>query len=363
MDTVMVMVPTAIVSKEDFVESGRAIMERQTARRTQANMTQMLESLFVSINLAKDLTAKCKGRALQLTDDEIQNIMQDLEIVIGNICDHLGSIPASALGSNAYADVAIRSHSRRGYFDVAMSTNAVTDRPNRRSVYDNDMPRLVDFLQGMYHESHESGGQTFNSLPEVTEYVEPLYDGFFCPLTNEVMTDPVITESGVTYDRRAIEEHFEKSSDSSKPVCCPVKKMPLQSKAVVSNASLKSVIAEWRRRNEAMRIRIARTALSLSTTETMVLEAIHELKLLAKLRGENKKLMHKIGVTKFLSRLLDNHNSQIRCDALELLCLLIEDEEGKDIIGKTKAIARTIKLLSSNTTDERHTAISFLLEL
>lgn len=225
--------------------------------------------------------------------------------------------------------MAIKSHSRRGYTDVAMSMNAVTDMPNRRSVYDSDMPRLVDFLQGMYHESHEFGGLTFNSLPEVTEYVEPLYDGFFCPLKKEVMTDPVMTEGGVTYDRRAIEEHFERSADSSEPVCCPVTKVPLQSKAVMSNASLKSVIAEWRMRNEAMRIRIARTALSLSTTEAMVLEAIQELKSLTKLREKNKELMHKIGVTKALSRLLDNHNEQIRLEALELLCLLVKDEEGK----------------------------------
>lgn len=35
----------------------------------------------------------------------------------------------------------------------------------------------------------------------------------------------------------------------------------------------------------------------------------------------------------------------------------------QDIIGKTKAIARTIKLLSSSTADEQHAAISFLLEL
>jgi hypothetical protein len=35
----------------------------------------------------------------------------------------------------------------------------------------------------------------------------------------------------------------------------------------------------------------------------------------------------------------------------------------QDVVGKTKAIARTIKLLSSNTCDEKHTAISFLLEL
>ncbi|XP_044951719.1 putative U-box domain-containing protein 42 isoform X1 [Hordeum vulgare subsp. vulgare] len=363
MDTVMLIVPTTDFSQEDSMASSKAIMERQTARRAPTNMTQILESLFASVNLAKDLTVRCRGRALQLSDDEMQSIAHDLESVIQNICDHLGRISASALGSNAYSDVAMKSHSRKGYTDVAMSINAVTDMPNRRSVYDSGMPRLVDFLQGMYHESHEFGGQTFNSLPEVTEYVEPLYDGFFCPLTKEVMTDPVMTEGGVTYDRRAIEEHFERSADSSEPVCCPVTKVPLQSKAVMTNASLKSVIAEWRMRNEAMRIRIARTALSLSTTEAMVLEAIQELKSLTKLREKNKELMHKIGVTKVLSRLLDNHNEQIRLESLELLCLLVKDEEGKEIIGKTKAIARTVKLLSSSTVDERHAAISFLLEL
>ncbi|GJM86705.1 hypothetical protein PR202_ga02590 [Eleusine coracana subsp. coracana] len=309
----------AVNSQEDSMESGMAIMERQTARRTQTNVPQM-----------------------------------------NNIYDDLGSISASAFGSNAYMDVLIKS---QGYSEADMSMNVVGNRPKRRSLHDIDTPKLVDFLQGMYHESHEFGGQMFSTLPEVAEYIEPLYDAFLCPLTNEVMNDPVTTESGVTYERRAIEEYIERFVDSSEPIYCPVTKMPMQSKTMASNVSLKSVIEEWIMRNEAMRVRIARTALSLSTADTMVLEAIHELKLLAKLRQKNRELMHKIGVTKFVARLLDNHNAQIRCDTLELLCLLVEDEEGKDIVGKTKAIARTVKLLSSSTTDERHVAISFLLEL
>ncbi|KAK3158975.1 hypothetical protein QOZ80_2AG0144120 [Eleusine coracana subsp. coracana] len=342
------------------MESGMAIMERQTARRTQTNVPQMVESLFASVIFAKDLAARCKDRVFQLTDEVTQNIAQDLENVLQNIYDDLGSISASAFGSNAYMDVLIKS---QGYSEADMSMNVVGNRPKRRSLHDIDTPKLVDFLQGMYHESHEFGGQMFSTLPEVAEYIEPLYDAFLCPLTNEVMNDPVTTESGVTYERRAIEEYIERFVDSSEPIYCPVTKMPMQSKTMASNVSLKSVIEEWIMRNEAMRVRIARTALSLSTADTMVLEAIHELKLLAKLRQKNRELMHKIGVTKFVARLLDNHNAQIRCDTLELLCLLVEDEEGKDIVGKTKAIARTVKLLSSSTTDERHVAISFLLEL
>ncbi|WVZ73858.1 hypothetical protein U9M48_022116 [Paspalum notatum var. saurae] len=317
---VMLSVATINDSQENSMKSVKATMERQTARRTLTNSTQMIGSLFASVNLAKDLSARCKGRALQFTDDEIQKIAQDLENVLQNIYDDLCRIPASALGSKAYMD-------------------------------------------GMYHESHEFGDQMFSSLPEVAEYIEPLYDAFFCPLTNEIMTDPVTTESGVTFERRAIEEYIERFADNSEPVCCPVTKMPMQSKTVMTNASLKSVIEEWTMRNEAMRVRISRTALSISSADTMVLEAIHELKLLAKLRGRNKELMHKIGVTRFLARLLDNHNAEIQCGALELLCLLAEDDEGKDIIGKTKAIDRTIKLLSSNTTDTSHAAICFLLEL
>ncbi|KAF8729593.1 hypothetical protein HU200_017539 [Digitaria exilis] len=264
-------------------------MERQTARRTQTDVTQMIESLFASVNLAKDLSARCKGRSLQLTDDDIQNIAQDLENVLQNIYDDLSRIPTSSFGSNAYMDVLIQSQSMRGYSEADISMNVMGNR--RKSLRNNDTPKLVDFLQGMYRESDEYGGQMFNTLSEVAEYIEPMYDAFFCPLTNEIMTDPVITESGVTCDRRAIEEYIERFSDSSEPVYCPFTKMPMQ------------------------------------------------------------------------TRLLDNHNAQIQCDALELLCLLAEDEEGKDIIGKTKAIARTVKLLSSNTTDERHAAISFLLEL
>lgn len=323
----MLSVATTNVSQGNSMESVMATMERQTARRTQTNVTQMIDSLFASVNLAKDLSARCKGRTY--TADEIQSIAQDLENVLQNIYDDLCRIPASAFGSNAYMDVLIKSQSMMDYCEADIPINVTGNRPRRRSLRDNGTPRLVDFLQGMYHESHEFGGQMFNTLPEVAEYIEPLYDAFICPLTNEIMTDPVTIDSGVTCDRRAIEEYIERFADSSEPVYCPVRKMTMQSKTMVSNASLKSVIEEWTTRNEAMRVRIARTALSLSTADTMVLEAIHELKLLAKLRVKNRELMHKIGVTKFLARLLDNHNGQIQFDALKLLCLLAEDEEGK----------------------------------
>ncbi|KAL6909931.1 hypothetical protein ACP4OV_001590 [Aristida adscensionis] len=352
-------------------------LEIQKMQNSPANTTHIVEYLAANVDLAKDLIARCIAIAQQLMDDDLLGITEDLDSVIKNISNELSRLPASAFASSRFPDAAVSGHlqvvrnrhdlydqrSCDGYSEADLSVVVATDRPRRRALHNSDMPRLVDFLQGMFQESHEFGGQSFHSLPEVAEYVEPLYDSFFCPLTNKVMVDPVTTESGVTYDRRAIEDYFDRFTDASEPVICPVTKMAMQSKTLRSNVSLKSTIAEWIMRNEATRVRIARTALSMATTEAMVLEAIHELKVLAKLRRKNRDQMHKIGITKFLARLLEHKDALIRCDSLDLLCLLVEDDAGKEIIAKTRAVSRTIKLLSSSSPDERHAAISFLVEL
>ncbi|KXG19790.1 putative U-box domain-containing protein 42 [Sorghum bicolor] len=343
---------------------------QKQAQGSPTNTLQVMEYLAANVDLAKDLITRCSAIAQQLMDDDLLGITEDLDKVIKNISNELNKIPASTMfDSSRFAESAAISgqlqavRNRHGYSEGDLPMVVAVERPRRRTLHNSDMPRLVDFLQGMYQESHELGGQTFSSLPEVAEYVEPLYDSFFCPLTNNVMVDPVTAESGVTYDRKAIEDYFDKFTDDSEPVICPVTNMEMQSKTLRSNLPLKSTIAEWITRNEATRVRIARTALSMATTEAMVLEAINELKVLARLRKKNRDQMHKIGITKFLPRLLDHKDAFIRCDSLDLLCLLVEDDAGKEIIAKTRAISRTIKLLSSNSTDERHAAISFLVEL
>ncbi|PVH47906.1 hypothetical protein PAHAL_4G184300 [Panicum hallii] len=372
------------VEPENFMDVGSHLhhatpgtMELQKAQNSPTNTLHVMEYLAANVDLAKDLVAKCSAIAQKLMDDDLLGITEDLDNVIKNISNELNKIPVSTFASSRFAEPAVSGHlqvvrnrhdlydqhSCDGYSEGDMSMVVAIERPRRRTLHNSDMPRLVDFLQGMYQESHEFGGQSFNSLPEVAEYVEPLYDSFFCPLMNKVMIDPVTTESGVTYDRRAIEDYFEKFTDSSEPVICPVTKMAMQSKTLRNNIPLKSTIAEWITRNEATRVRIARTALSMATTEAMVLEAIHELKVLARLRRKNRDQMHKIGITKFLARLLDHKDALIRCDSLDLLCLLVEDDAGKEIIAKTRAVSRTIKLLSSSSTDERHSAICFLVEL
>lgn len=65
-----------------------------------------------------------------------------------------------------------------------------------------------------------------------------------CQLSLEVMKDPVITPSGITYDREMIEMHLSKNGEFD-PVtreACPIK-------AIYPNTLLKQIIEEFIKKN------------------------------------------------------------------------------------------------------------------
>ena len=69
--------------------------------------------------------------------------------------------------------------------------------------------------------------------------VEPPAE-FMCPITYEVMEDPVCTADGHTYERREIFRWLCKHDTS------PLTGAPLPNKALTPNIGLRQVIAAWR---------------------------------------------------------------------------------------------------------------------
>mmetsp|Transcript_6126 Transcript_6126/g.8505 ORF Transcript_6126/g.8505 Transcript_6126/m.8505 type:complete len:622 (-) Transcript_6126:105-1970(-) len=72
-------------------------------------------------------------------------------------------------------------------------------------------------------------------------------DNFYCPLTREVFEDPVMTEDGQSYERRAIELWLQNHDTS------PMTNMPLQDRSLRPNISLRNTIADFRKRARAIR--------------------------------------------------------------------------------------------------------------
>lgn len=66
---------------------------------------------------------------------------------------------------------------------------------------------------------------------------------FLCSITHDLMEDPVIIETGMTYEKSAIQEWFHKNNT------CPLTGLEVKSKKLQVNHSLKSSIEDWKLKN------------------------------------------------------------------------------------------------------------------
>lgn len=68
---------------------------------------------------------------------------------------------------------------------------------------------------------------------------ESVIDSFLCPISHEIMMDPVITKYGISYERSSIETWLQNSS------ICPITKQPLTKQDLICNYALKKAIGEY----------------------------------------------------------------------------------------------------------------------
>jgi hypothetical protein len=67
---------------------------------------------------------------------------------------------------------------------------------------------------------------------------------FLCPITHEIMKDPVVTSDGNTYERQAIEQWLKRNNTS------PLTNAPLANKKVIPNQHLKNTISKFTAENQ-----------------------------------------------------------------------------------------------------------------
>ncbi|KAH0702967.1 hypothetical protein KY290_018287 [Solanum tuberosum] len=187
--------------------------------------------------------------------------------------------------------------------------------------------------------------------------LEPL-QSFYCPITGDVMEDPVETSSGQIFERIAIEKWL---ADGNK--LCPLTKKHLKKSDLRSNKTLRQSIEEWKNRN--IMITIASLKLKIQTNnEEEVLQSLQkllELCVRSELQREWIVMENYVPVT---IDLLRANNTEIRKYALMILYALAKDsEEGKERIGTVdNAIGLVVRSLARKP-EESILALQLLLEL
>lgn len=160
------------------------------------------------------------------------------------------------------------------------------------------------------------------------------FKNFLCPLTKEVMKEPVVLESSQTYERKAIEYWFERCIEDARDPTCPVTGQVLKSLELKPNIGLAGAIEEWVNRNIEIQVKSAVQCLSeqpLKVDEVeRVLDSIYKI---AEDHPSSRYRVRNAGLVLIIIKLLKNSSKSIgthlRSKTLLALLGMAKDEESK----------------------------------
>lgn len=90
--------------------------------------------------------------------------------------------------------------------------------------------------------NNNSSSSNEDNLNDDSDVVIP--SNFICPLTLEIMKDPLISRHGQSYERRAIMEWIHQGNST-----CPMTRQPLRLSGLITNHALKVQIELWKKEN------------------------------------------------------------------------------------------------------------------
>ncbi|XP_031130989.1 U-box domain-containing protein 44-like [Ipomoea triloba] len=216
-----------------------------------------------------------------------------------------------------------------------------------------------------WDENHDVGGSTSDESYHFERlHIEPIYDAFICPLTKQVMRDPVSLENGQTFEREAIEKWFKECKDNGRNPVCPLTQRELRSTELNPSMALRNTIEEWNARNEAAQLDMARRSLSPGNAETDILRALHFLMHYCQKSRSNRHVIRNAELIPMVIDMLRSSSRRVRCKALETLRVMVEDDDdNKEILAEGDTVRTIVKFLFHEQYKEREEAVSLLFEL
>ncbi|KAK4390042.1 U-box domain-containing protein 44 [Sesamum angolense] len=199
-------------------------------------------------------------------------------------------------------------------------------------------------MAGSWDGSYDQGGQSDDSYHFERLHIEPIYDAFICPLTKQVMRDPVTLENGQTFEREAIEKWFRDCRENGRRLVCPVTLRELRSTELNPSIALRNTIEEWNARNEAAQLDMARRSLTLVSPEN---DTIQALKFVQHLCLKNQSNKHMIRNAELIPMIVD----------------VLKSSSRQEIIAEGDTVRTLVKLLNHDQSKEREEAVSLLYEL
>ncbi|KAL3514877.1 hypothetical protein ACH5RR_027594 [Cinchona calisaya] len=219
-------------------------------------------------------------------------------------------------------------------------------------------------MAGSWDGGIDLGSQSDDSYHFERLHIEPIYDAFICPLTKQVMRDPVALENGQTFEREAIEKWFSECREAGRRPVCPLTQRELRSTELNPSIALRNTIEEWNARNEAVQLDMTRRSLNSGSSEQDILQALKFIQHLCQKSRSNKHVIRNEEMIPMIIDMLKSSFRKIRLKALETLRIVVEgDFDNKEIMAQGDTVRTVVKFLSNEQSKEREEAVSLLYEL
>ncbi|OEL13105.1 U-box domain-containing protein 15 [Dichanthelium oligosanthes] len=198
---------------------------------------------------------------------------------------------------------------------------------------------------------------------------------FLCPITLEIMTDPVIVASGQTYERRSIQKWLDSGERT-----CPKTRQPLAHLSLAPNYALKNLILQWCENNmvelqkrepepaaeqgDQRKEDIPSLVEGLSSIHPDVQrKAVKKIRMLSKECPENRLLIADNGGIPALIGLLACPDKKVQENTVTSLLNLSIDDKNKLLITRGGAIPLIIEILRNGSPEAQENSAATLFSL
>ncbi|XP_071702897.1 U-box domain-containing protein 15-like [Rutidosis leptorrhynchoides] len=197
---------------------------------------------------------------------------------------------------------------------------------------------------------------------------------FLCPITLEIMRDPVIVATGQTYERTNIQQWLDSDNRT-----CPKTGLPLTHTALAPNVALHNLILQWCKDNnyqipkkeppppplkKAPSEKVLTLIQNLTSTQfEEKLKAVTKIRMLSRECTESRTLIAEKGGIPPLVHLLTYPDSKIQEHAVTALLNLSIDENIKKKVSDENPVPAIIEILKNGTIGARENSAAALYSL
>ncbi|KAL5994102.1 U-box domain-containing protein 14 [Asimina triloba] len=243
-----------------------------------------------------------------------------------------------------------------------------------------EMPALLKKIKDCVLSENPDMGMSGNEKSIGRHRSPVIPDDFRCPISLELMKDPVIVSTGQTYERACIQKWLDAGHKT-----CPKTQQTLSHTALTPNYVLKSLIAQWCE-NNGVEIPKSRGTCRNSRSGSCVSEcdrkaigalleklkngsqddqraAAGELRLLAKRNADNRVCIAEAGAIPLLVELLASPDPRTQEHAVTAILNLSINDTNKGSIVNSGAIPDIVDVLKNGSMEARENAAATLFSL